>query len=404
VIFFHDEPEFQPPMGRLEPNPCEEHGGGGHRDGHGDGGHEELPPIMPISYRTEPMVNRERRLWRMIREGTLKKQVTGEEQHHSSWLFGDPATPILRAYAGDPIRIRLVHGGIKETHVFHLHVYQWHAALDNRDSPLIDSISISPQTGHTIAPLYGAGTRQGAIGDAIWHCHLYPHFHEGMWGLLRTFDRRHNGSRKYPDGTEIKPLMPLPDREPPPAATDDMPGFPGFMAGAGEPGQKSPLPPWPESVEGFGPMPADLDYRPITSLEEKHLNCAPKPGALFIRFPFAGDLPEVKRDLAVISTDIEYNDHGWHDPQGHMFVLAKDVSPDKTTRRKEPLIVRGHQQTVVQTTLQNLLPPTFPGTPFDPAFPPCEVFGVPLAECGLHVHLVKFDPLAATAPASAGIT
>ncbi len=108
---------------------------------------------MPISYRTEPMVNRERRLWRMIREGTLKKQVTGEEQHHSSWLFGDPATPILRAYAGDPIRIRLVHGGVKETHVFHLHVYQWHAALDNRDSPLIDSISISPQTGHTIVPL-----------------------------------------------------------------------------------------------------------------------------------------------------------------------------------------------------------------------------------------------------------
>lgn len=39
--------------------------------------------------------------------------------------YGDPAPPILRAYVGDPAKIRLVHGGIKETHVFHLHNHQW---------------------------------------------------------------------------------------------------------------------------------------------------------------------------------------------------------------------------------------------------------------------------------------
>lgn len=37
---------------------------------------------------------------------------------------GDPATPILRADAGDRTRIRLVHGGVLETHVFHLHLHQ----------------------------------------------------------------------------------------------------------------------------------------------------------------------------------------------------------------------------------------------------------------------------------------
>jgi len=28
----------------------------------------------------------------------LEVPAVNEEQHHSSWLFGDPATPILRAY------------------------------------------------------------------------------------------------------------------------------------------------------------------------------------------------------------------------------------------------------------------------------------------------------------------
>jgi hypothetical protein len=50
-----------------------------------------------------------------------------------------------------------------------------------------------PETGHTIEFLFGAGSQQGAIGDAIFHCHLYPHFHEGMWGITRTFDRRQTG-------------------------------------------------------------------------------------------------------------------------------------------------------------------------------------------------------------------
>jgi hypothetical protein len=169
VIFFHDEPEFMPAHGHLEPDPCEEDGGG-HGGGHGldcccvlccsgphakgrgsgrhplgrggHGAHGEPLPIMPISYRSEPLINRERRLWRQMRTGpVLDRPVLNEEQHHSSWMFGDPATPILKAYIGDPVRIRFVHAGVKETHVFHLHLYEWHAAARNLQSPRIDAIS-----------------------------------------------------------------------------------------------------------------------------------------------------------------------------------------------------------------------------------------------------------------------
>ena len=67
------------------------------------------------------------------------------------------------------------------------------------------------------------------IGDAIFHCHLYPHFHEGMWTRLRVFDRLEDGTGHYPDGTPIAPLMPLPDRPAPPPKDDLHPGYPNFI-------------------------------------------------------------------------------------------------------------------------------------------------------------------------------
>jgi hypothetical protein len=167
-----------------------------------------------------------------------------------------------------------VHAAVKETHVFHLHLYEWHAAPQDRTSPRIDAISVSPQTGHTIEPLWGAGNRHQVAGDVIWHCHLYPHFHEGMWGMFRTFETLQDGSDgpllaeqggvyagrrvgRYPDGTPIERLLPLPDRRPPPLPTATHPGYPLFIAG--EMQQKSPLPPW---APGAGPLPADYDFAP----------------------------------------------------------------------------------------------------------------------------------------------
>lgn len=124
----------------------------------------------------------------------------------SSWAYGDPAPPILKAYVGGPAKIRLIHGGVKETHVFHLHNHQWRRELDDSRSTIIDSVSIGPQECFTLDILYGAGGLNRMIGDTIFHCHLYPHFHEGMWTLWRVFDRLQRGGDTYPDGTPIEPL------------------------------------------------------------------------------------------------------------------------------------------------------------------------------------------------------
>lgn len=423
VIVFHDEPEFLPPHGHLEESPCaEEEGTRGDQHGGNHGGHGDVLPIMPISYRSEPMVNRERTLWRLLREGhVLKHPVLNEEQHHSSWMFGDPVTPILKAYIGDPVRIRLVHAGVKETHVFHLHLYEWHAVPQDKNSPRIDAISFSPQTGHTIEPVWGAGNRHQVAGDVIWHCHLYPHFHEGMWGMFRTFETLQDGEDgdflqssdpvyagrrigRYPDGTRIERLLPLPDRDPPPRPTTTRPGYPLYVAG--EVRQKSPRPPWPSPTV----MPSDFDYRPVpTDLERNAFNPQPVPGEMFTRNPVAKqqeqqwrECPEfnqnsgkvVDRDVVVTRTTIVYNRHGWHDPGGHLYYLAAEGHPDTRPGPKEPLFFRAQHGQILNLTLRNDLPRQMRGTAFDVPFPPCPELPWE-GECTMHVHMVKFDPVCA---------
>ena len=443
TIFFHDEPEV-------------------HSAVHTVGEHT----TMPISYRAEPMhlrlPHRMRRLaertaphppadqvgvdrtavsWRLGDEleeqfwtartpdGRWLERVAGEEQHHSSWLFGEPATPVLRAYCGDPARLRLVHAGVKETHVFHLHVHQWRAVADDgaepsvwgldddgkpkaKGSQLLDSITISPQTCFTIDPLYGSGSRQHAFGDIIWHCHLYPHFHHGMWGLWRSFDREVDGTRAYPDGTPCPRLVALPGREPAPPDLD-RPGFPWFIDG--EFPMKAPPPPAPvpEQVGGRRLLLGMPAHSPLElAAMPPEVRDGSTPGAVFVPLDRLAatwnakvGLPAprlVSYDVEVSATDVQYNVDGWHDPRGHRYrLLAARVTerdPDGSERlvsaevfepdgrNPEPLFPRANHGDVVELRLHNALTST--------AADQFDVGQLPV-ECGLHVHLVKFDVLSA---------
>ena len=451
AVFIHDEPEI-------------------HSGLHTTGEHT----VMPLSYRAEPMHNRlphrlreqvartrpepdpdqlgvdrtavttrmgdelEEQFWTArTPDGEWLERIAGEEQHHSSWLFGEPVTPVLRAYAGDPCRVRLVHPGVKETHVWHLHVHQWraipqdvappsvHGCLPDgtpvpKGSQLLDAISIGPQTAVTIDPLYGSGSRQRSFGDIIWHCHLYPHFHHGMWGMWRSFDRLVDGSRAYPDGTPCPALLPLPGREPErPSATH--PGFPWFIDGDFP--MKSPPPPaaLPAHRNGrrllLGMGPASERERAVM-----HPACrdGAQPGALFVDVDgladsanraaaIEGPLRIVSYDIEVLSAPITYNARGWHDPIGHFYRLLavevrekhpggteRVVRPRETFRtpagtNPEPCYPRANHGDVVELRLHNALG-SFPADGYDVGQAP--------VECGLHVHLVKFDVLAADGSAT----
>lgn len=253
-----------------------------------------------------------------------------EEFFLESWANGDPAllevfpddpSNVHHSYLNDKVVFRNFHAG-KETHVFHLHSHQWFAGNDAGRGAYLDSQTIGPQQGFTYRIYHGglerfAGERTGSAaprgwwdslgsgnrnrtpGDAIFHCHLYPHFAQGMWALWRVHDVLEDGTRLLPDGqataslsvrpnpdkekvragsigragewlappggkaseqgTPVPGLIPLPGQGLPllptysepaaavavnngqPLVTDAMPGYPFYVAG--KPGRRSPQPP-----------------------------------------------------------------------------------------------------------------------------------------------------------------
>lgn len=291
-----------------------------------------------------------------------------EEFFLQSWANGDPAllewfpddpSNVHHSYLNDRVVFRNFHAGPKETHVFHLHAHQWFGGNDEDRGSYLDSQTVGPMQAFTYKIYHGGGRPYGAAsdgspttgpargwweglgsgnrgrtpGDSIFHCHLYPHFAQGMWELWRVHDVLEDGSRKLPDGqlaaglslkpadpapvgarrlrpgtaearnaaatsgtlapgtgfraadgTPVPGLIPLPDEAAPLLPTyggNGMPGYPFFMEG--EPGHRSPQAPMDiaRRTEADGTLGAPLDGglpRHIVLDGERSFSAAPQSG------------------------------------------------------------------------------------------------------------------------------
>ncbi|WP_046175724.1 multicopper oxidase domain-containing protein [Domibacillus indicus] len=353
--FFHDEMEVNDLTGNRPLNPVT---------------NQEAESFHGVNYRYEPLENR----LRLVEEGVVSPEVEGEEVHHDSWTFGDPATPILRGYRDDPAIIRLIHGAAKETHVFHYHAHQWLRDPGNVQSEIIDAQSISPQTHYNVQPLYGLGSLPGSIGDVIIHCHLYPHFEVGMWGMNRIFDKLQDGSQCYPNGRPIAPLQPLPDRPLPPLPTKEQPGFPNFIPG--KVGCKAPRPPL-----------GIVGGREMTELEKNAAIPDARPGAVFVDTSL-GNPFVVEFNVSLIELPIVYNKQSWYDPKGRIYVLDEEVDDVLSGKKEpEPLVLHVPANTCIRLNFTNRLPHILDGDAFQ--------LVTRTYESAFHVHFVKFDVLVA---------
>ncbi|HEX7150208.1 MAG TPA: copper oxidase [Thermoanaerobaculia bacterium] len=188
-------------------------------------------------------------------------------------FYPDDPSNVVHGYLRDHTKFRIVHAGSKEHHIHHQHTHQWLHTPDEDDSQYLDSQAVGPGSAFTLEMAYhGAGNRNLAVGDSIFHCHFYPHFAQGMWGMWRVHDvfekgtpldengRPQAGSRALPDGeiaagTPIPAIVPLPTiaMAPLPAATVSIangqvqisgtgnPGYPFFIPGVA--GHRPPHPP-----------------------------------------------------------------------------------------------------------------------------------------------------------------
>ncbi|MEU4559228.1 hypothetical protein AB0F72_12645 [Actinoplanes sp. NPDC023936] len=383
--------------------------------------HEQIPVKLEwfaFNYRSEPTFNREELgcpSATVSGQGYQANECVGEETSLSSWAYGDPGGGdlIFPNYRGEPTQVRLMHAAEYETHTFHWHVNRWaydpldEGGLDAISSPnhitrttnILDVQSVSPGAHYDLVVQGGAGSahknKQGTFGDIIFHCHLYPHFATGMWGLNRTFDKLEDGTRKNPDGTPIPKLEPLADfdYQPTGGTTLDKPpvpdatkiGFPHFVPGKF--GFKAPKPPLGVSSR------TTTGAFPPTAKEQ----AAADPGAQvpggFFQNPCPAGRPVKEFEISAIQLSQVYNPTvKWTNPQSRIYVLNSEREAVLAGKKPEPFSPLLNVGDCVIYKLTNRLPLEYGGTTFDRLQTTNEV--------GLHQHMVQFDVLSSDGAAN----
>jgi FtsP/CotA-like multicopper oxidase with cupredoxin domain len=173
------------------------------------------PDGRALSYRSEPFLNR-------FRLGQLVLGHPDESLAYSSYSYGDPATPVMRTYLGDPTKQRIVHAGSEVFHVHHMHggATRWRRQPGEEDPGLADGLvkkpeltpkltertdsqSLGPSETFDVVDECGAGGCQQSAGDFLYHCHIAQHYFSGMWGLWRVYNTLQDG----PASTDALPKL-----------------------------------------------------------------------------------------------------------------------------------------------------------------------------------------------------
>jgi FtsP/CotA-like multicopper oxidase with cupredoxin domain len=156
---------------------------------------------------------------------------------YSSTAHGDPKTPILEAYAGEPVRVHAVIGpGSEQAHVFSLGGMSWSTDPGFGHSNEVASQGFGPWETVDTQIIGGAGGRAQAAGD-FWYGDLRRAFAEaGMWGLVRVVPKA--DCKAAAAAGDLQPLR-CPPPAPEPAPSPNTGGGGGSGTGGSTPTDNS---------------------------------------------------------------------------------------------------------------------------------------------------------------------
>jgi hypothetical protein len=148
-----------------------------------------------INMRAEPLFGGSTRRFASASRGNGAADVM-----FSSEVHGDPATPLLQAYAGDPVMLRMLTTATEEIHPFTITGHQFRQERFQENSPLINSIGlgVSERFNGYIA---SAGGPMRQPGDYLYYNSTERHFERGVWGLMRVFGSLNNSLKPLPGRT-----------------------------------------------------------------------------------------------------------------------------------------------------------------------------------------------------------
>ncbi len=252
---------------------------------------------------------------------------------YSSVKYGDPRTPLFRAYAGDPVVIRTL--GIDErVEALRIQGHRFRRERFNGQGELMDAATTGISERFDYVLEGGAGGPNRMAGDYLYYTTRNFAREQGGWGIFRV----HNTLQ--PD------LKPLPDRTAPPSGQ----GFPLQTFTGGNPG-----PPGPTTATT---NPATCPSKAPMRVYNLSIFDMPLP----LQETINGDRPVIN------GTTFMHDRIGvTSDGRGIIYSLAGDESGIQAGAKPlEPLAIRANVGDCVQINLKNHVRNTAPDDPNNP--------------------------------------
>jgi hypothetical protein len=134
---------------------------------------EQVQGVVGLNYRAAPLAAR------------LTRDRDPSRVFMTS-VHGDPSTPLLEAYAGDAVKIRVLAPFSEQAHVFSVEGHRWPMEPGRAGTNLLGSVQIGGLEAVTITIESGAGGQLGLPGDYLYGDHREPYRDAGLWGLFRV--------------------------------------------------------------------------------------------------------------------------------------------------------------------------------------------------------------------------
>jgi hypothetical protein len=138
-----------------------------------------------MNYRTEALTER-LGLTANVANYTQATVIGGYGLAFSSNLFGDPDTPVFRAYKGDLVAFRVGVGASDQFHSFTISGHAFPLDWFMPNTQIMAARTIAAGETLDVLPVGGAGGPSGYTGDYLYGDARQPFQEAGLWGIFRV--------------------------------------------------------------------------------------------------------------------------------------------------------------------------------------------------------------------------